>query len=278
MKERGKEITMVKIPKRVSDRFAATLKNYQGIAISQKDRDVSEADTVTLVRDVLAHVFGYDKYTELTSEQQIRGTYCDLAVKIDGKIKYLIEVKSAGVELNDSHLRQALNYAANQGIEWVVLTNAIIWRLYRIKFGQPIDFELVSSFELPSLSLRNEEDRNKMFLLCREGITSDAMGLYHQHAQMLNKFTVAQVVMSEPVVAVIRRELHRLFPELRVDGEQISDILVNDVLKREVIEGEKVKEAQQKIKKATAKLAHQAEKKQAETPTEQQETVTPQET
>lgn len=269
---------MVKIPKRVSDRFAATLKNYQGIAISQKDRDVSEADTVTLVKDVLAYVFGYDKYTELTSEQQIRGTYCDLAVKIDGKIKYLIEVKSAGVELNDSHLRQALNYAANQGIEWVVLTNAISWRLYRIKFGQPIDFELVSSFELPSLSLRNEEDRNKMFLLCREGITSDAMGLYHQHTQMLNKFTVAQVVMSEPVVAVIRRELRRLFPELRVDGEQISDILVNDVLKREVIEGEKVKEAQQKIKKATAKLAHQAEKKQAETPTEQQETAEPQET
>lgn len=266
---------MVKIPKKVSNRFAAALKSYQGVAISPKDRDVSEADTVTLVKDVLADIFGYDKYAELTSEQQIRGTYCDLAVKIDGKIKYLIEVKSAGVELNDSHLRQALNYASNQGIEWVVLTNAISWRLYRIKFSQPIDFEAVSSFELPSLNLRNEEDQSKMFLLCREGITSDAMGLYHQQTKLLNKYTVAQLVMSDSVVAIIRRELRHLFPELRVDGEQISDILVNDVLKREVIEGEKAKEAQQSIKKAAAKLARQAEKKQPEIQEESQETQEP---
>lgn len=267
---------MAKIPKKVTQRFSTTLKNYQGIAISQKDRDVSEADTVTLVKDILAYVFGYDKYTELTSEQQIRGTYCDLAVKIDGKIKYLIEVKSAGVELNDSHLRQVLNYGANQGIEWVVLTNAISWRLYRIKFGKPIDFDLVTSFELPSISLRGEEDLNKMFLLCREGITSDAMDAYHQHAQLLNKYTVSQIATSDAVIAIIRRELRRLFPELRVDTGQISDILVNEVLKREVIEGDKVKEAQQKIKKATAKQARQSEKKQTSNPVSTEDMISPQ--
>lgn len=245
----------MKIPKKVSDRFVSTLKIYQAIAVAHKNRDVSEADTVTLIKDILADVFGYNKYTELTSEQQIRGTYCDLAVKIDGQIKYLIEVKSAGVTLNDSHLRQAINYAANQGIEWVVLTNSIDWRLYRVKFGQPIDFDLVSAFELPVINPRSTDDQAKMFLLCREGITSDAMGEYHQHAQLFNKYTIAQLVMSEPVTSVIRRDLRKLFPDLRVDVDQIADILVNDVLKREVIEGDKVKEAQQRIKKATAKIS-----------------------
>ncbi|MBI5461384.1 MAG: type I restriction enzyme HsdR N-terminal domain-containing protein [Gammaproteobacteria bacterium] len=254
----------MKIPKKVVDRFVSTLKTYQAIAIAHKNRDVSEADTVTLIKDVLADVFGYNKYTELTSEQQIRGTYCDLAVKIDGQIKYLIEVKSAGVTLNDSHLRQAINYAANQGIEWVVLTNSIDWRLYRVKFAQPIDFDLVSAFDLPAINPRNADDQDKMFLLCREGITSDAMGAYHQHAQLFNKFTIAQLVMSEPVYSIVRRELRRLFPDLRVDVEQISDILVNDVLKREVIEGDKVKEAQQRIKKAAAKNTKIAAKARTE--------------
>jgi hypothetical protein len=252
---------MIKLSKKVLDRFSAKLKNYQGIASSHKDRDVSEADTVTLVKDILAYIFGYDKYTELTSEQQIRGTYCDLAVKIEGKIKYLIEVKAAGIDLNDAHLRQALNYGANQGIEWVVLTNSIEWRLYRIKFGQPIDFEVVSAFNLLNINLRNEDDQTRLFLLCREGISTDAMGLYHQHTQLLNRFTVAQIVMSEQITSTIRREFRKLFPELKVDIEQITDILVNEVLKREVIEGDKVKEAQQRIKKATAKLARQIEKK-----------------
>lgn len=252
---------MLKIPKKVLDRFSNNLKAFQSVALSHKTRDVSEADTVTLVKDVLADVFGYDKYAELTSEQQIRGTFCDLAVKIDDKIKYLIEVKAAAIELNESHLRQAVNYGANQGIEWIVLTNAVEWRLYRIKFAQPIDFEEVSSFVLTNINPKSEEDQKKLFLLCREGISSDAMGVYHQHTQLLNKFMIAQLVSAEPVIAVIRRELKKLFPELKVEAEQISDIVVNEVLKREVIEGEKVKEAQQKIKKAASKLSRQLEKK-----------------
>lgn len=257
---------MIKLPKKVLDRFAANLKKYQAIASSLKERDVSEADTVTLVKDILAYLFGYDKFLELTSEQQIKGTYCDLAVKIDAKIKYLIEVKAAGINLNDSHLKQAVNYGAYQGIEWIVLTNSIEWRLYRIKFGQPIDFEEVSSFNLLNSSAKNEDDQNKMFLLCREGITNDAMGLYHQHTQLFNKFTVAQVVVSDPVVGCIRRELKRLFPELKVDVDQITDILANEVLKREVIDGDKCKETQQKMKKAAAKLAKQTEKKAMQEP------------
>jgi len=252
---------VIKLPKKVLDRFAATLKTYQTVASSHKDRDVAEADTVTLVKDILAYVFGYDKYFELTSEQQIRGTFCDLAVKIEGKIKYLIEVKAAGINLNESHLRQAVNYGANQGIEWVVLTNSIEWQLYRIKFGQPLDYEAVSTFNLLDVSAKNEDDQRKMFLLCREGITNDAMGLYHQHTQLFNRFTVAQIVISEPVVTCIRRELKRIFPELKIDTTQIADMLANEVLKREVIGGDKSKETQQKIKRAATKLAKEIDKK-----------------
>jgi hypothetical protein len=252
---------MLKIPKKVIDRIAANLKTYQTVAASHKAKDVSEADTVTLIKDILSYCFGYDKYAELTSEQQIRGTFCDLAVKIDGKIKYLIEVKAAGVGLNDSHLRQALGYGANQGIEWVVLTNAVEWRLHRIKFGQPIDHEEVSSFNLLEASAKNEEDLKKMFLLCREGIGADAMGAYHQHTQILNRFTIAQVLLTEPIVAAVRKEIRKLFPEVKIDHEQVADFLNNEVLKREVIEGDKAKETHQKIKKILAKQAKQVEAK-----------------
>lgn len=256
---------MLKISKKVVDRIAGNLKTYQSVAASHKSKDVSEADTVTLIKDILSYCFGYDKYQELTSEQQIRGTFCDLAVKIDGKIKYLIEVKAAGVSLNDSHLRQALAYGANQGIEWIVLTNAIEWRLHRIKFGQPIDHEEVSSFNLLDVSVKNEEDLKKMFLLCREGIGSDAMGAYHQHTQVLNRYTVAQVLLTDPVIHTVRKEFRKLFPDAKIDQEQISDILNNEVLKREVIEGEKAKETQKKVGRLLNKLSKQSEKKSAST-------------
>lgn len=101
--------TMANIPKRVAERLVATIKRYQPILGDARKRDVGEADTVTIVKDMLADVFGYDKYTEVTSEYAIRGTYCDLATRIDGVLQALIEVKAIGLDLKDAHSKQAVD-------------------------------------------------------------------------------------------------------------------------------------------------------------------------
>ncbi len=220
-----------------------------------RERDVSEADTVTVVKDMLEDVFGYDKYLELTGEYQIRGTYCDLAVKIDNKIKYLIEVKPAGTQLNDGHLRQAIDYAAKEGLEWVVLTNGVSWHLHRVKFGKPVTHEEVAGFSVLEIDLRKEDDRNKMFLLSRESINEGAMDAYHQHSQLLNSYTLGQIVISDAVVSVVRREFRKLFPEIKVDKEDIATLLQDEVLKRDIIENDKAKDAKTKIKRAQKKSA-----------------------
>ena len=75
---------MAAIPKKVTERLIAGIKRYQPILAAAKARDVGEADTVTIIKDMLADVFGYDKYLEVTSEFSIRGTYCDLGIKIEG--------------------------------------------------------------------------------------------------------------------------------------------------------------------------------------------------
>lgn len=251
---------MSKLPKKFVERVQARLKSFQTVANAQRERDVSEADTVTVVKDILADLLGYDKYQELTSEQQIRGTFCDLAVRLEGKIRFLIEVKAAGSELNASHLRQAINYGANQGIEWVILTNAVEWRVHRIKFGQPIEHEEVTAFKLAELSVRKEDDLGKLFLLAREGQASDAMNAYHQNALVLNRFVIAQLLLTDSVNSSIRKELRRLFPDVKAEANSVLDILSHEVLKRDVIEGDKVDDAKAKIKKAEQKIARSAAK------------------
>jgi hypothetical protein len=94
------------IPKKVTERLVAGVKQFQPILTAAKARDVGESDTVTIVKDMLAGVFGYDKYSEVTSEFAIRGPYCDLAIKMDGVLKTLIEVKAIGLELKDHHAKQ----------------------------------------------------------------------------------------------------------------------------------------------------------------------------
>jgi predicted type IV restriction endonuclease len=123
------------IPARIADRLAAGLRRFQPIVASAKSRDVNESDTSMIITDILAELFGYDKYAEVTRELTIRGTHCDLATRIDGKFQMLIEVKAVGMELRDGHARQAVDYAANQGVEWVALTNSVVWKIFRVILG-----------------------------------------------------------------------------------------------------------------------------------------------
>src|ERR1044071_9878469 len=134
---------MPAIPKKVLERLTPALKRFQPILTASKARDDGEADTVMIVTDVLAEVFGYDKYAELTAEHAIRGTFCDLAISLDGDVQALVEVKAVGLDLKDQHVKQAVDYAANKGVDWVILTNAVHWRIYSVTFAKPIDQGLV---------------------------------------------------------------------------------------------------------------------------------------
>ncbi len=248
-----------KIPKKVHDRLVAGLRRYQPIVRRLKERDISEADTVTVIKDMLCDIFGYDKYAELTSEQQIRGTFCDLAIKVGDKIHYLAEVKSAGTSLAENHLRQAVNYGAHHGIEWVLLTNAITWKLYRIRFAQPINWDEVCCFDIDSLSSRSEDDLAKLFMLSRESVSTDALKAYHRQAQILNRFVLAEVLQSDAVLSLVRKEFRRLF-DIRPPADDLRQILVSSVLKRDTLDGEGAKAAKSTVRKAANANARKAGK------------------
>lgn len=241
---------MSNLPKKVSDRLIKEVPRFQSILKNAKDRDVNEADTVTIVNDILSYVFGYDKYSEITSEFCIRNTYCDLAIKVNSQVKFLIEVKAIGLNLKGNHLQQAVNYGANQGVNWVVLTNGINWEIYRIAFEKPINYELVCSLDFLSLAPRKAEEQEKLFLLCKEGLSKAAIDLFHERLQSVNRFVIGAIAASEPVVEVIRRELRKVAEGLKVEAAEIETLLRNEVIKREVFEGDGAAKAKALLKKA----------------------------
>lgn len=244
---------MASIPKKVTERLIAGIKRYQPILVAAKARDVGEADTVTIIKDMLSDVFGYDKYSDLTSEYAIRGTFCDLATKIDDVLQTLIEVKAIGLDLKDQHVKQAVDYAANEGVEWVLLTNGMCWRVYRLTFSKPIAHELVVDIDFSTLNPRSENDLELIYLWCKEGWQRSVLGEYHTQKQALSRFFVGAMLQTDPVLEVIRRELRRISPDVRIDIDQIKSVLMSEVIKREVIEGDKADEARKKIAKVAAK-------------------------
>ena len=245
---------MITVPAKVNDRIAAGLKRYQPILIKARDKDINESDTVTILMDVLADILGYDKYTEITSEYAIKHTYCDLAIKLDGSPRILIEVKAAGLDLKLQHIKQAVDYGSNSGVDWVILTNGIQWKVYKIIFAKPIDTELVYEFNLTEMNAKKAGDLEMLYCLSREAMVKSGKASYledyHTQRQLMNRFTIGQVILSEPVVDAVKRVLRKMGIDSKVSNEDISDIILNEVLKREILDDEKSKEAKKKIAKA----------------------------
>ena len=145
---------MSKIPASVVKRLTTSVPKFKKVLARAKERDVNESDTVTVVTDMLEEVFGFDKYTDITREFGIQGTYCDLAVKSGKRIEYLLEVKAIGIDLNDRHLRQVVNYAAQQGITWVVLTNGLKWQIHRVNLEEKVRSEKLFAFDFAEINAR----------------------------------------------------------------------------------------------------------------------------
>lgn len=261
---------MASIPSKVASRLVAGIKKFQPILVAAKNREANESDTVTIVTAMLAEVFGYDQFSEITSERAVKSTNCDLAIKLDGNNKpcFLIEVKAVRLELKDSHVDQAVFYGANDGVQWVMLTNGVLWRVYKIIFGQPINTvskELVFEFDFLKLNHKSNADLELLFLISKEGIARCGLDDYHAHQEAMSRFSLAATILSEPVIEVIRRELRKLSPGAKITVEEIEEALKKYVFKGEVVEDPKAEEARKRIAKAQNKAAKKVVKPSSET-------------
>jgi predicted type IV restriction endonuclease len=249
------------IPAKFVKRINDNLKKYQGIIAQIKKKDANESDTVTVITDILQDIFGYDKYADITSEYAIKGTYCDLAIlNVHKKIDFLVEVKAVSVVLNDHHIKQALDYGANAGVNWVLLTNAETWMLYKIKFGKPIDKELVSEFNLLNINPKANKELEPLFVISKDGQEKSIIEDFYSSIQVKNKFIIGCLLNSDEIYSVIRKTMKKLFVDVKISEQEIADIIVNDIIKREVIDSDEAKKAKKDIEKGYKKLERAKDK------------------
>lgn len=241
---------MANVPVRIASRISEGLKKFQPILSSAKDKDVNESNTVVIVTDMLSEVFGFDKYSEITTEHAIKSTWCDLAIILDGSVRLLIEVKAIGLDLKENHVKQAVDYAANKGVDWVILTNGLLWRFYKVSFGKPIGQELVMDIDLSALSPKKDEHIQLLYLGSKEALQKSALDEFYVQRQATSKFILGNLILSDDVLNVLRRELRHIFPDIKVQIEDIKETLEKDVLKRDVVDGEEAERARKKILRA----------------------------
>ncbi|MCY4049834.1 MAG: type I restriction enzyme HsdR N-terminal domain-containing protein [Hyphomicrobiales bacterium] len=265
---------MANVPAMVEKRLKSAVPRFKDILQKKVEEDVNEADTVTIITDILVEVFGFDRYSDITKEYGIRGNYkCDLAVVFKEKVAYLIEVKSIGTNLSEKHLKQAVNYAAREGIDDVVLTNGLQWQLHRVTTQGKVQTERLCELDFLNLDPKRTEDLEQLFLLCKRGVQKNAISEFYEHSQIFSPYTVGALLLTDPILRVVRAELRKLKSGMKpVSPEQIKDMLEKQIIKRDLL-GEDGDEARKLIARATRKQRKAAMEKNKNDLSETQEAV-----
>jgi hypothetical protein len=184
---------------------------------------LKEYPTRTIFIDPLLAALGWDVRDPDEVELEyptVDGKSVDYAMKVNQKVVLLLEAKQLGDPLDDvKSITQIVGYAANDGIEWCVLTNGVRYRVYkaseRASAPDKLLFE-VSIDPRDSAGVPVEQLAKQLSRLSRESM---AQGLLDQLGTEI--FTTGKV----------RKALDRLFVEapislIRLIRKTIGDDLV----------------------------------------------------
>jgi DNA-binding protein H-NS len=163
----------------------------------------------------------------------MRGAHADFAVLDEGRVQFLVVVKSVGVLPNAAHLLRLSGTSAPAYAIWGLVTNAEIWACYRLGVGPDRHPELVFRVGLnDAVSL--EEKTAQFFLLCKEAFAQNALTQYWEQARVMHPSRIAALLLSEETLHLLRREIQRT-SNYRVDTETLREMMIRTVLRPETL-------------------------------------------
>jgi hypothetical protein len=182
------------------------LKGYKKRYLRKEFASLDESATRIMTNNFLTDILGYKELEEIKTEYRIRTEYADYVIQLKRKKHFVVEVKSIDIDISDKHLRQSLSYAANEGIDWILLLNGREIQLYRVNFGKPITTTLIFK-----LNLLDSEDLKKapelIDNLTKRAVERGQLETFWKRTNALNPNNLAKILYSEEVVKRLRNDL-----------------------------------------------------------------------
>lgn len=213
-----------------------TVKKFIPVWQEAKEKDFKEADVVTRIIKFLEEGLGYDVLKHITKEFQIKERFVDLAIRIDNKVSFYIEAKSANTTLKEAYIFQAESYASQSGVNWVVLTNGTEWQLYRLIFEKTgIGRTLVFSIDMANGNVNDIAE--KLYCLSYDAVRKNELEEYWEEHSALQPANLIKAIFHEDTLMMIRRHLRKR-TDMRVNEDKVMESIKN-LLRPTIIEKHK---------------------------------------
>lgn len=185
-----------------------------------------EADTRKIVSDMLTEYLGWDRFENMTAEQMIGSRYADYVVKKGGEEIFVVEVKQIGMKLKETHLNQARQYAVDEGIDWIILTNGDEWQAYRTTLEGKIPVtKHVFTVSLSDANMKPAEKTELLYLFSEEANRKKEIDAYYQRRIALSGENLADQILSEDVMNKIRVSIKNTTGQ-KLENSEIAEALL----------------------------------------------------
>ncbi len=223
---------MTAIPYKILNRLRKKHARLSKLLREAITRDINKMDTVRLVGKILSNLFGYDKFTDLTREFEIDGSFLDFAVQEETPNRFLVEVKTFRSHIDQEDIKRFVNNALERDFKWVLVTNGIRWKMYEICPEEKTKRRLRLSFNFLTLSLDDEDDQQRLFLLSREGINKNNILEFSEYRKVANNFRINMNTQDEFFFNEIGRNFKYTFPKIQVENDTLFDVLTKRLNRR----------------------------------------------
>lgn len=228
-------------------KLLSAMKAYSKKYLSSRCAELDESGTRLMINTFLIDVLGYEPIEEIKTEYMIRGTYADYVVQIKGIQHFLVEVKALSLQLSSNHLRQATNYGANEGIEFVLLTNGKNFDFYKVIFNKPIEIRKIFSIDLSDTTSFKDSIESLEFLH-RDSVTNKGLELLWKKTMALDPEYIAGLLYDSTVTNFIKRSLKKKF-KAKFTDEEVHNSISRIIFEAIPIEKVKVTKTKKEVKK-----------------------------
>lgn len=207
------------------------LKDYKRKYLKKEFSSLDESATRIMTNNFLTEILGYQELVEIKTEYRIRSEYADYVIQLKRKKHFVVEVKSIGLDISEKHLRQSLSYAANEGIDWILLLNGREIQLYRVNFGKPVTTTLIYKLDL----LNTDDFKKCPELLCnltKRSVERGELETFWKRTNALNPENLAKILYSEEIVKRLRNDLKEqtgIYFQVEDVAESLLEIIAEKV-------------------------------------------------
>ncbi len=204
-------------------KLLTSLKSYRKDFLDGGLKELDESGTRLMINRFLSDVLGYKQLEEIKTEYMIKGTYADYVIQVNKIRHFLVEVKALSFQLSEKHLRQTVNYGANEGIEYALLTNGRNFEFYKIIFAQPISSHLIFSVDL-SDATSLKQAANHLQHLHKESVIKNFFKPLWNKCEATDPYNIAGIICSDAVLKCIKKLIKTRFNEKCEDQMILSAV------------------------------------------------------